>query len=160
MIVVFSLSALWWRRIRGLWKLPDGRDRLRGKLDVVLMVGALLGKLLIQISVDGWSCVPSLIFTWGQPMVELMKIMVTSIKRSHACTVTLSAPNPAAGHHQPTPLLETPGHSQASLGQSLVGALLLSPGSWCTRFCLCPPRDYFTVLCVFLRSFLIKEYPA
>ena len=27
-------------------------------------------------------------------------------------------------------LLETPGHSQASLGQSLVGSLLLSPGSW------------------------------
>ena len=31
-------------------------------------------------------------------------------------------------------------HSQTSLGQSLVGSLLLSPGSWCTRFCLCPPR--------------------
>ena len=29
----------------------------------------------------------------------------------------------------PTPLLETPGNSQASLGQSLVGSLLLSPGS-------------------------------
>ena len=25
-IVVFILSALWWIRIRGLWKLPDGRD--------------------------------------------------------------------------------------------------------------------------------------
>ena len=29
------------------------------------------------------------------------------------------------------------GHSRASLGQSLVGSLLLSPGSW---FCLCPPK--------------------
>ena len=45
--------------------------------------------------------------------------------------------------------LETPGHSQASLGQSLVGSLLLSPGSWCTRFSLCPPRVYFPVLCKF-----------
>ena len=27
-----------------------------------------------------------------------------------------------------TPPLETPGHSQVSLGQSLVGSLLLSPG--------------------------------
>ena len=27
-------------------------------------------------SVDGWSCVPSLLFTWGQTMVEVMKIMV------------------------------------------------------------------------------------
>ena len=62
--------------------------------------------------------------------------MVTSFKRSYACTATLSAPIPAAGHHLSTPPLEAPGHSQASLGQSLVGSLLLSPGSWCTRFCL------------------------
>ena len=45
----------------------------------------------------------------------------TSFKRSHACTATGSAPSPAAGHRQPTPPLETPGHSQASLGQSPVG---------------------------------------
>ena len=59
-----------------------------------------------------------------------MKIMGTSFKRSHACTVTLSAPDPA-GHHEPTPLLETPGHSQASLGQFLVGhcSSLLGPGA-------------------------------
>ena len=74
---------------------------------------------------------------------------VTSFKRSHEYPATLSAPNPAAGHHQPTPPLETPRYPQASLGQSLVGSLLLSPGSWCTRFCLCPPRVYFPVLCKF-----------
>ena len=82
-------------------------------------------------------------------MVEVMKIMVTSFKRSHACTAILSAPNPAAGHDQPMPLLETPGDSQACLCQSLVGSLLLSPGSWCTSFCLCPPRVYFPVLAKF-----------
>ena len=43
--------------------------------------------------------------------------------------VTLSAPDPEEGHYQPMPLLETPGHSQASLGKSLVGSLLLSPGA-------------------------------
>ena len=59
--------------------------------------------------------------------------MVTSFKRSHACTGTLTAPNPAAGHHQPMPLLETLGHSQASLGQSLVELLLLSSRSWYTK---------------------------
>ena len=64
-----------------------------------------------------------------------MKIMVTSLKRSQACTATASAPNFSAGHHLPTPSLETPGHSQVSLGQSLLGSLLLSPESWCTRFC-------------------------
>ena len=62
-----------------------------------------------------------------------MKIMETSFQRSHACTATLTALNPAAGHHQPMPLLETLGHSQASLGQSLVGSLLLSSGSWYTK---------------------------
>ena len=109
----------------------------------------MLSKSLIQFSVDGWCCVPSLLFTWSQNMVEVMKIMETSFKRSHACTAILSAPNPAAGHDQPMPLLETPGDSQACLCQSLVGSLLLSPGSWCTSFCLCPPRVYFPVLCKF-----------
>ena len=73
-----------------------------------------------------YSCLEN---TWGQIMVEVMKIMATSFKRSHAYTATLSAPNPAAGHHRPMPLPETPGCSQANLGQSLVGSLLLSPGS-------------------------------
>ena len=30
------------------------------------MGGATLSKSLIQFSVDGWGCVPSLLFTWGQ----------------------------------------------------------------------------------------------
>ena len=34
-VVVFILSALWWMRIRGLWKLPDGRNRLWGKQGLV-----------------------------------------------------------------------------------------------------------------------------
>ena len=107
---------------------------MRRKLDLVLMGQAMLSKSLIQFSVDGLFCVPSLLFdlraNYGG---EVMKIMVTSFKRSHACTAALSASNPAAGHHQPTPLLETPGQSWASLGQSLVGSLLLSLGSWCTQ---------------------------
>ena len=43
--------GLWWR-IRGLWKLPDGRDWLRGKLGLVLMDRAMLSKSWIQFSVD------------------------------------------------------------------------------------------------------------
>ena len=109
----------------------------------------MFSKSVIQFSVDGWSCVPSLLFTLGQTVVEVMKTMVTSFERSPACTATFNAPNPAAGHHQPMPLLETPGHSQASLCQSLVGSLLFFSGSWCTRFCLCPTRIYFPVLCKF-----------
>ena len=59
----------------------------------------MLRKSLIQFSIDGWSCVPSVLFTWGQTMAEVMNIMVTSFKRSHACTATVQAPNPAAGHN-------------------------------------------------------------
>ena len=66
-------------------------------------------------------------------MMQLMKIMATSFKRSCAYTASLRAPNPAAGHHQPMPPPETPGHSGASLSQSLVGSLLFSPESWCTQ---------------------------
>ena len=88
-------------------------------------------------------------------MVEVMKIMATSFKISHAHTAAFSAPDPAAGHRQPTPLLDTPGHSQASLGQSLVWSLLLPLGSWCTQGFVCalheslsPVRCKFWQLCV------------
>ena len=65
-------------------------------------------------------------------MVEVTKIMVTSFKRSHAGTATLSAPNPAAGHCQPTlcqRLLDTHGQVWVSL---LWGhcAFLLGPGAY------------------------------
>ena len=59
----------------------------------------MVTKSLIQFSIDGWICVSSLLFSCSQTMVEVMKIMVTSFKRSHVGTATLSAPNPAAGHH-------------------------------------------------------------
>ena len=62
-------------------------------------------------------------------MVEVMKIMAISFKMSYACTAVLSAPDPAAGHSSPTAPPETPGHSRASVVQSLVVSLLLSPGS-------------------------------
>ena len=81
--------------------------------------------------------------------------MATSFKRSHACTATLSAPSPAAGHPRPTPLLETPGHAQASLSQSPVGPLLLSPGSWCTQGSVCAFQDsIFPVLCKFWQLYV------
>ena len=73
--------------------------------------------------------------------MEVVKIIETSFKRSHASTATLSASNPAAGHRQPMPLPETPGHSRASLGQSHVGSLLLSPGSWCTQGSVCALQE-------------------
>ena len=101
----------------------------------------MLSKSLVQFSFDGWSCVLSLLFTWGQTMVEVMKVMANSFKRYHAGTATLSAPNPAASHRQPTPPPETPGHSQVSLGQSTVGSLPLSPRSWCSQSFVCALQE-------------------
>ena len=68
----------------------------------------------------GGAVFPPCCLTWGQTMVEIMKIMATSFKRSHVCTAALSAPDPTTGHRWPTPLPETPGYSRASLGQSPV----------------------------------------
>ena len=45
-----------------LWKLPDGKDPLRRKLGLALMGGDMLSKILIQFSVDGSGCIPSLLF--------------------------------------------------------------------------------------------------
>ena len=132
------MEASWWERLT------------EGEIGLVLMGGAMLRKSLIQFSVDRHGCDPSLLFIWGQTIVEVMKIMVTSFKRSHAYTATLSAFNSAAGHHWPTPPLETFGHSQASLGQSLVGSMLLSPRSWCTQGSVCILQESVSpVLCKF-----------
>ena len=93
-----------------------------------------------------WSGVPL-----PSPEVKV-KLRSFSFKGSHILAAALSAPNPAAGHRQPTPLSETPGHSQASLGQSLVGSLLLSPGSWGAQSFVCALQESVSsVLCKFWR---------
>ena len=77
-----------------------------------------------------------------------MKIIATSFKKSGACTATVSAPDLAAWQCWPMPSWETPGHSWASLGQSLAGSLLLSPGSWCVQVFVCALQESVSpVLC-------------
>ena len=70
-------------------------------------------------------------------MVGLMVVMATSFRTYVSMlysksvvfsivfkrTVVFSAPDSMAGLCGPMPLLETPGHSQASLAQSVVGSL-------------------------------------
>ena len=51
-------------RIRGLCKLPDGRDWLWAKLSLTLVGRAMLNKTLIQLSADGWGCASSLLVVW------------------------------------------------------------------------------------------------
>ena len=72
---------------------------------------------------------------------------VPCMHRSSQC------PNLAAGHLLPTPPPETPGHSWAGLGQSLVGSLLLlGPGVHNVLFV--PSRSVFPpVLCKFWRFY-------
>ena len=47
---------------KSLRKLSDRRNWLRGNLGLALVGGAMLSKSLIQLSVDGWGCVPSQLF--------------------------------------------------------------------------------------------------
>ena len=81
-------------------------------------------------------------------MVELMKIMETSFKRSRAGTAALSAPNPAAGQHDPClhrRLLDTHGQVLVSLLWGY-GSFLLGPGV--PQVLLVPSTSLFPLSCV------------
>ena len=108
-----------------------------------------LSKSYTNFLLKGWAVFSPCYLTWGQTMMEIMKIMLTSFKRSNACTATLSAPNPAAGHCWPMPPLETPVHSQACLGQSLVVSRLLSLGPGAHNILFVVSKGLFPVLCKF-----------
>ena len=94
---------------------------------------------------------PPCYLTWGQTMVEVMKIMATSFKRSHA----LSAPDPAAGHSWPMPLPETPNtHGQVWLSL-LWGhcSFLLGPGAH--KFLFVPSKSLLPQSCVSSSSSMV-----
>ena len=80
----------------------------------------MLSKFLIQFSVEGRGCVPSLLFDL----------------------------RPNYGGDNEVSLPETPEYSWVSLGQSAVGPLLLSPGSWCTQGSVCAPQESVSQSCV------------
>ena len=109
------MDASWWE------KLTEGETRSPSDG---------LSKSLIQFSVDGRGCVPSLLFdprpNYGRGNVHNGDLLPKDLC-THCC---IQCPDPKAGHCWPTPLPEIPGHSQASWARSLVGSLLLSPGSW------------------------------
>ena len=90
----------------------------------------------------GMPVFPFCCLAWGLTIVGVMAVMATSFKRTFSCTFLFSAPDPASGHCWPTPLLETLGHSQASLAQSPVGSLLLSPGSWYAQGFICARQEF------------------
>ena len=144
MIVVFSLSTLWWRRLMeaSWWK------RQWGKLGLVLVSTAMLSKCLIQFSVEVLA-LSSLLFDL-RPNYGGGDEDKGDLLQNVPCTATLSAPNPATCHRWHMPPPENAGHSQASLVQSLVGSLLLSPRFWCTQVSICPVQEAVSpVLCKF-----------
>ena len=103
-----------------------------------------------------WAGLCSFPVVWPEAkLYRVMVIIATSFKRTNACTVVFSAPDPTASHCIRTPPPETPGHSQASLAQSLVESLLLSPGSWCTQDFFVPSKSLFLQSC---GSSVIKSY--
>ena len=81
-------------------------------------------------------------------MLEVLKIMVTSFKRSHASSAELSSPHPAAGHYQPMPPPETPRH-HSQVWISLLrgyGSFFLGPGVHKVLFAL--SKSLFPQACV------------
>ena len=86
----------------------------------------------------GGAVFPPCCLAWGQTMVGVMTVITS---KGLVCTVVFSAHDPVAGHCWPISPPETPGHSQASLAQSLVGSLLLSPSSWFTQGFVCTLQE-------------------
>ena len=96
-----------------------------GELGLVLMGRSILSKSSIHFSVDGQSCVPSMLFdlrpNYGGGKGKNGNLL------PHSVPLTLQQ----AIH----------GHSRAGLGQSPVGSLLLSPGFWCIQGFVCALQE-------------------
>ena len=115
---------------------------------------AILSKSLIQFSPDVWGCVPSLLFDLrlnhggGD---EDNGNLLWKVPCMHCC---IQCPQPCS---RPPPTHASAGDSctlAASLGQSLIGPLLLSPGYWCTQGFVCALQESVSpVLCKFWKLY-------
>ena len=106
--------------------------------------GAMLSKSLVQVSLEGWGCLPSLLFdlrsNYGGGNEENGDLL-PKVPRMRCCT---QCPRPCS-----RPLLtHAPARDSCPLtGKSeTVSCGVTAPFSWVlvsTRFCLCPPRISF-----------------
>ena len=114
------------------------------------MCGAMLSKSLTQFSIDGWGCIPSLLFdlrpNYGGGNEDNGDLLqkVLCIHWSTQC------PQP---YSRPPPTHASTGDSWTLTGKTgpvSCGSLLLSPGSWCTRGFVCSLQESVSpVLCKF-----------
>ena len=116
-------------------------------MGLVLMGGAMLSRSLIQFSVDGRGCVPSLLCDLRPNYGGGNEDNGDLLQKVPCCT---QCPQPCS-----RPLLThtSTRDSWTLMGKSLsVSCGVTAPFSWVlvhTRFGLCPPRVYFPVLCKF-----------
>ena len=138
------MSALWWIRIRGLWKLPDGRDWLRVKLGLGLMGGAMFSKPLIQFSVDGRGCLPSWLLDLSlkdggskEDNVDLLQKVPCTHYYTQCILPWSRAPLTHASARD--------SWTHKGMSESVSCGVIVT-FFWVlvhTRFCLCPPRVCF-----------------
>ena len=128
------LSALWWRRLRRLYKLPDGRDWWWEKLGLALVGKALLSKALIQLSADEWGWAPSLVFFWSE------ETQPSGWWQPPRGTFQAGAPFLWWAPANPHLLHRKPSNTSSSFGSVSCwggGGSLLSSESWCTQVFVC-----------------------
>ena len=109
---------------------------------------AMLSKSLIQFSVDGQGCVPSLLFdlrpNYGGGNEDNGDLL-QKVPCTHCCS---QCPQPCS---RPPPTHASTKDSwtlTGKSGQSLVGSLLLSPGFWCAEMLFVPSKSLFPQSCV------------
>ena len=109
----------------------------------------MLSKFLIQFSVDGWGCVPSLLFDLGPNFGECNKDdgdLLLKVPCRHCYT---QCPRPCS---RPPPTHASARDSWTLMGKSgSVSCGVTAPFSWVLvhKVLLCPPRVCFPVLCKF-----------
>ena len=114
-----------------------------GKLGIVL-VGKSMLSVLVQFFADGSGCFLCSRDNGNGDYLQKDVCLHAGPPRSFV----VRAPDYTAGHCWPTPLPETPKHTQVNLVQPLVGSLLLSPGSWCIQGFVCALQEsLFSLSC-------------
>ena len=124
------MEASWWQGLSVV------------NLGFALMGGTMLSKSSKQFSVDGAAVFPPCTLAWDETMVQVMVVNGNLLQKDlcqHAAApriIVFRATAPEAGLNWTTPLPEVL-DTHMQVAQSLVGSLLLSPGSCSAQGFLC-----------------------